>query len=458
MNSASRCIHTTVSGLQRLFSQTRAFFLSSRTVLALIVLLLLAVVVAAFIPQRVSASAQEIAAWRQQYADWVTFAELAALDRVYTSPWFLLLLQLLLISLLFSLAAQGQLAWKRTFGPGTVPAGPWIPVSFSKPELGVILRRHGFFRIHTGGAVIRYVKHPWGLWGNFFLHLGFVLVICASLLLAATQQYGVLHLYEGETHQPHGPWLDEEHGLWVDPLLLSFAVRLDQVTPDYWPGGELRQLRSSLSIVKPSGETVRHQLAINQPLSLPSGRIYQGGDYGAAFFLVIRDRQGRSFPTIFQLPHPAEGSGASYGNFSVEGIPFLFKAKYLVGATDSSPATEEPRLVVRLFDGNRMAGEVSFGQGRRADLGPYDLVVMHVAFWTSIIFSRVHGMAGVFAGFFLIVFGAGFAYFFPPREFYVVRDQRNSCGVKWRATRFPGFFEEECQEIFTELRKGREIA
>jgi hypothetical protein len=440
--------------LRGLLAQCQRFFLDRWTVLALIVLLLLAVALAAFVPQRADVPPEALTAWRRQHvAWWVAMVDLGALDHVYTSPWFLALLLLLLASLLLSLAVQGETAWRRTFGPGAATTGNGVPIQVAEPRLDAILRHHGFYRLSADGGGGRFVKHPWGLWGNVLLHLGFVVVICASLFLVATQQYGMLQLYEREIHRPAGQWLAREQGVLAEPMTLSFAVGLEQVVPTFWPNGELRQLASRIRIYDGRKGGVARALAINQPLRMQGERIYQGGEHGTAFFVLFRGPGGQVWPAVFQVRQPAAPAPYAYGNFSVEGLPLLVKVKYRAGTWRAGGDSAVPRLAVRLYDGKTLLGETWLGNGESGGIGPYTLSVVHVARWSTLLFSRARGMGWVFFGFLLIVVGAGLDYFCPPRE-CLVRKADGGALLYWRATRFPAFFAEEFDRLLVELRAG----
>jgi uncharacterized membrane protein len=454
VNQSLRRPQAIPSRLRGLLAQCRRFFLARWTVLVLILLLLLAVALAAFVPQRADVPPEAMTAWRRQHvAWWVAMVDLGALDRVYTSPWFLALLLFLLVSLSLSLAVQGEAAWRRTFGPGAAATGGGVPIPVAGPRLDAILRHHGFYRLSADGGGSRFVKHPWGLWGNVLLHLGFVVVICASLFLVATQQYGMLQLYEGEIHRPAGPWLAREQGVLAEPMTLPFAVGLEQVVPTFWPNGELRQLASRIRIYDGPGGGVVRALAINQPLRVQGERIYQGGEHGNAFFVLFKGPGGQAWPAFFQIKQPAVPAPYAYGNFSVEGLPLLVKVKYRADAGRTGNDSADQRLAVRLYDGKTLLGETWLNKGQSGAIGPYTLSLVHVTRWGTLLFSRVRGMAWIFCGFLLIVVGAGLDYFCPPRE-CLVRKADGGALLHWRATRFPAFFAEEFDRLLAELRAG----
>lgn len=433
-------------------STIRRFLLSRSTILALIVLLLGAVVAAAVFPQRFTASPQEMARWQEKYATVAPWFERFGLDHVYTSAWFMGLLCLFLLSLLISLHTQMQVAWRRTFGPGLEPAGQWVPVAVSEHSLHDAMGKAGFLRTSRSGAMTKFTKNPWGHWGNSFMHLGFVMIICSSLVLAATQKMGLLHLYEGELHRPGDPWILEENGFLATKFLLPVAIRLDKVQPEYWDNDALRQLSSRISVVPFDGRARQYALAVNQPLNLKKMRVYLGREYGNAFFLDIEDSGGRTFPSIVQISHPAEKDEPSYDNFHIEGIPFRFKAKYFADAQKLTLNSSNPLLTLRLVDQDRVLGETALTIGQSGTLGPFTVTLRAVRHWSSLIFSEEHGMAGVFSGFFLVIVGSGLFYFFPVREIYAKREG-NGLLIAWRALRFSKLFAGEFDHILQTLGK-----
>lgn len=92
----------------------KRFFLARSTVLTLIILVLGAVVVGYLFPQRFLLSPAGMDRWALDHPFLATLSRTLALDHVYTSPWFAVLLALFMVSLLFSTWEQFTRALRLT--------------------------------------------------------------------------------------------------------------------------------------------------------------------------------------------------------------------------------------------------------------------------------------------------------------------------------------------------------
>lgn len=418
----------------------KRFLLSRRTVLTLIVLLLGAVVIGYLFPQRFLTAPAELEGWRLAHPQLARLSRFAALDHVYTSPWFALLLGCFLAVLTVSTGEQFRLAWQKTWHGGL--AGDPVAVAAGEAAVVAALRAKGFRRLGTASGGVRFVKHPGGYWGGFLLHLGIVVSIGASLVILLTEQRGVLHLVEGESSPPGAPWYQEERGLLAASLLLPETVRLDRVAAEYWPNDDLKQLTTAFSFVDRGGRTTPVTMGINRPARFRGLRLFQGKSYGRAFYLEFRDPGGGWHGELLLLEQPENRTKAAYGTFLLGWSPFGLKAKYYADVARRGPESDQPLLVVRLLDGERVVGELPLTVGGSGPLGPYTVTLARSARWGGLIFIRSHGMVGIFCGFFLICLGGGLSYFFPPREI-LLQGGGAGCRLSWRGTRFAAMYRDE---------------
>lgn len=424
----------------------KRFLLSRTTVLTLIALMLGAVVVGYLFPQRFLVTPAELARWQLAHPQLAALSLLGALDHVYTSPWFALLLGCFLAVLAVSTVEQFQRALQKTL-KGDVAGDP-VFVARGEEAVAAILRAKGFRRLGTVAGGSRFVKHPGGYWGPFLLHLGIAVSIGAALVILLFEQRGVLHLVEGETAPPGAPWYQEERGLLAGTLLLPAAVRLDRVAAAYWPNDDLRQLTTDFSFIGQGGVTAV-SMGINRPAWFRGVRLFQGKSYGRAFYVEFRDARGEWHGEILQLDQPANRAQASYGTFLLGWAPFRLKAKYYADAARRGPESDQPLLVLRLVDGARVVSELPLTVGGTGRLGPYAVSLTRTARWGGIIFIRSRGMAGIFFGFFIICLGGGLSYWFPPREILLRRDGAG-CRLCWRAGRFAAMYRDEFAAVLAQ--------
>lgn len=356
---------------------------SRHTALALVVILLAALAAMAVIPQRGVLTVDEMAAWRAAHPLARQAVSLLGLDHIATTPWFLLVLVLVLAALLVSLRNQTAIALRRA-----------RQLLASRPG-GMV----GLWDIVVG-------------WGSPLLHLGLALVIFCALLLASTEQRVLLRLHEDETLARGAAPAHEEHGLFAKPLALPWDIRLEQVRADYWRDGSLKQLTSYLSLT--DGAETRHcRLAINRPVIEHGLRFQQLERYGKAFFLLLSSEAATESVALL-VKQPREAGQAAYGNFSFPAMPYALQAKYqpwLPAGRDLSV----DRLTLRLTGDSGVAGQAILAVGQSGTLGPYTVRLLRVSQWAELVVSRSPGMGGIFAGFFLIMLGSGLLYLCPRR-------------------------------------------
>jgi cytochrome c biogenesis protein len=425
----------------------KRFFLSRKTILALILLILGAIVLAYIFPQRFSTPSLEMEKWQEANPAWVSWVDLLGLDHVYSTIWFAVLLLVFLLSLIISTFDQIKISIKKTFGHGVTSGGKNFKVTATEEKIVSAIKKQGYFQISGNHATLRFVKYPWGYWGSVLLHFGIVFAIASSLLVALTQKRGLLQLVEGELYVPGSSWVTEERGLLAGRFILPEAVSLDNVIPEFWETDDLKQLTTTLSFSNPQGRFKRYTLAINQTINYKGIRVYQSQSFGDAFFVKLTDKEGRSTGIILQIQTPVKRNMPSYGIFRLSRIPYLLKAKYFADADKKSVLSTNPLLVMRLVDKGRVVGEVSLKNGGSAQLGPYTATVAGISRWAGIIFVNITGMPGIFLGFFIIIIGGALTYFMPPREFYIKKEENGFFIITWKATRFESFYKEEYEKL-----------
>jgi cytochrome c biogenesis protein len=425
----------------------KRFFLSRKIILSLILLILAAIFIAYLFPQRFSTSSLEMEKWQQTYPAWVLWVERLGLNHVYSTLWFAVLLLVFLISLIISTLEQIKNSIKKTFGNVVISGGKSIRVNTTEEKLKIAIKKLGYLQTVKNREFLRFVKHPWGYWGNVLLHLGIVLVIASSLIIVLTEKRGRLQLIEGELYVPGTPWVMEEKGMLVGSYILPEAVRLDNVFPEFWETDDLKQLTTVISFSDSQGNTKRYKLAINQTVNYQGIRVYQDQRFGHAFFVNLTDKTGTRNGLILQIQNPVKRDKAGYGNFRFGRIPYLLKAKYFVDAEKKNMLSLSPLLVMRLVDRGRVIGEVSLKNGKSGQLGPYTATLVDVSMWAGMIFVDITGMTGIFIGFFIIILGGGLTYFMPPREFYIKKEESGLFIISWKATRFESFYRDEYEKI-----------
>lgn len=426
-------------------------FLQSRaTVITLLALMLCAITVGALVPQRFITEAPRMQAWAEAHPALVPVAQSLGLHHLYTTPGFALLLFVCMLSLTLSAVRQCRGAWRRTIAGGAA-SGSAVRCDLRRGEVICRLRRLGYLPIGEPG---RLVRHPWGYWGNALLHLGMVLAIAASLLIALTQQRGMVRLAEGEVLRPGDRWLSAEQGLAAGGLVLPEAVRLDAVSPTFHPSYALKSLASTLSFLPEGGTPEGGIVEINGILPRKGISIYQGSAHGHAFFV---EAASAGTHTVYRLPieHPGRPADPSYNDFDL-GQGTVLRTKYFVDAGKSSFDSGNPLLVLRLDRGGKDLGHLPLTAGGEGEIAGTRFKLLAVKRWSQLIFVRLTGIAAVFAGFALLLVGGALHYFAVPREVWV-REENDGALVTWNVARFNGLYAEEPALLAEALKSENRI-
>ncbi len=431
-------------------SFVKRILLSWKTTLTLVLLILTIIIIGYIFPQRVSSTVRELETWRQAHPVLSPLVQRTGLDHVYSTVWFALLLFVTMLSLALSSFEQIKAANKKTFGlrggDFTLQRkGDVLESTATLDELSKALKSEGYLRIAHNEQVHRFVKYPWGYWGNALLHAGMLVAIGASLTIVLTQQSGVIKLYEGEVFPHGGSWGLQDNGVLADNLELPGALRLENVTPEFWETDDVKQVTTEFSLIDSADHAEKFKLSINQILNYKGIRIYQQS-FGHAFFVEFTDRASRVIPVVLLMESQSQRDKPSYGSFRFKEIPFEIKAKYFADAEKKSMDGKNPLFVMRLLDHDHVVGEAELKVGERGVIGDYTVRLLRVSRWVGLIFTVTPGMSGLYLAFFIIILGAALSYFTPPREF-VVTSVDDVLLVKWRGTRFAELYRDEYERI-----------
>lgn len=429
----------------------KAFFLSRKTVLVLFMLILGTVAASAFFPQKFLASPENLKAWGLEHPFLASWYRVLGFDHAFTTPWFAAFLLLFLISLVLSSIEQFTIAWNKTRSVFSPQQGEPLRVPGPARRVQEICAGRGYFRIREQGGRSKWVRHPWGYWGNFLLHFGMVVVICASLVLVLTEKRGLLSLREGEVFHPENPWTHEELGLAAGEFILPFSVRLDAVRLQFWQDFKPRTITSDVSFLTGDGDVRQHAVSVSDKLSHKGLLVYQYSNFGHAFALEFTDAAGRRVEQILELFHPDKPHEPRYRDFELDWMPYRLQTKYYADADRKSFDHGNPLLVLRLKKNNEIVGEqLSLKAGEAGTLGGYTVRLVRVCKWSEIIFNEVKGMPIIFVGFFIIIAGCCLHYFTPPRVL-LLREERGTFEAEWHGTRFAECYDDEREQLLAAL-------
>ncbi len=433
-------------------TRLKGFLLHKVTILAIISLILGAVLLSLVSPQTFSLSPWEIEKWPEIYSDWSSWMTFLGFGHIFTSPIFLFVLGLFLLSLLLSTTRQFKISFAKTFhgfGASSLPQGHLV---ISLEGIHKICQKNGYIKTAESNDAFLFVKHPWGFWGNAILHCSIILIVFASLFILLFQQRGVLRLVEGETFSPQNSWFVEEHGSLSSVLRLPYALRLDRLVPEYWPNDDLKDLTSVVSTKYPHQPIVQSTLTITQSWYSGGIRLFQSTNYGLACFLTIKGENGYQERIAMMFKNALKRNKPQFEEIEIDKNGLL-QAKYFPDAEQKSMLSRSPLMILRLHDtrqNSTVEQKLELQPGQTGHLGSYTIRFNNAARWVGFIFIRLYAMPFIFLGFILLAVGAGLIFFCPPRKL-VVKKLGHGFSFTWSASKFAKFYEDEHKMLISNL-------
>jgi cytochrome c biogenesis protein ResB len=436
-------------------NKVKQFMTARRLSLSLILVLAGMMYLSTLIPQEMDSTPDKMEGWRRGHESLLWLVDGVNLHRIYAQPWFAAAILFAALALGVSSCEQLAVARRKLYATG-IGAGEEVAASVSEQQLISIARSYRYRFIQTGSfEQLKFVRSPWGYFGNLLLHVGMALVIMVSCYVALTGRQGALILTEGERCDNQQPWNASAHGILTSPLKLPGTIRLDKVRVSFDSKNQPAEVSSEISITDGSGRVESLTASINRILRYHGLRIYHAAQYGDAFSVTFTDRAGVMHAEKIAIQQPVSLTKAGYSDdFAVSWAPYLLSAKYYADAGKESMLSTNPELTLRITDGKKEVARTTLTRGSSGMLGDYRVELNEVEKWAKLIIVDIGGMPVIFAGFAIIMLGGLLHYMTPPRELVGIRQQDGHYRVYWKATSFKDFFLDERDEMATKLQKG----
>lgn len=434
----------------------KKYITARRVSLGLILLLAVLMYLSTLIPQSMDSTPEKIDSWRRDHHALVRLVDGANLHRIYSQRWFAAII--LLAATALTVSSYDQIVAARRKLYATTTGADALVAAIPEATLRSVARSNGYHCLNTGSSAhLKFVRNPWGYFGNALLHSGMVLVVGASLYVAVTGRQGMLTLLEGEQRDASQSWDNNEYGSMTSPLRLSGSIRLDRLRAVFDDKNQPVQVSSDITVANGAGATESLTATINGITRYHGLRVYHTTQYGDAFTLEFIDITGETHVEKLPLQQPPSLTKASYGNFALTWSPYLLSAKYFADADKRSMTSTTPSLVMRLLNGEQEISRVALVPGGYGLLGGYRVHLLGVQKWSTLIFVDISGMPVIFAGFAIIMLGGLLHYMTPPRELIGVTGGDGSYQVYWRAVSFKEFYRDERDEIAQDLKRERTL-
>ncbi|MSN25395.1 MAG: hypothetical protein GJV46_05925 [Geobacter sp.] len=409
------------------------------------------------IPQVIESTPERIEVWRRGHGSLLWLIDAVNLHSIYSQPWFAAAILFAALALGLSSYDQLKITRNKLSSVGTASA-ELLAEGITVTCLRSVAHSHSYRLVRSDAKLLKFVRSPWGYFGNLLLHVGMTVIITVSLYVALTSRQGSLILIEGEQLNSRQPWSVSEQGLFASPLKLPGTIRLDRVRLQFDNKNRPLEVFSDISITDTSGRVETLTASINRIMSYRGLRIYHAAQYGNTFAITVTDKSGKSYYETIAVQQPTSPTEAGYSEvFNVDWSPDLLSAKYFADADKKTMLGSNPELVLRLTRGEKEIARTSLTMGSSGMLGEYRVQLDKVATWSKLIFVDSTGMPLIFAGFAIVMLGSLLQYLTPPRELIAVRQQNDHYLVYWKAAAFRDFFVEERDEVVRALQKGTAV-
>jgi hypothetical protein len=322
------------------------------------------------------------------------WAATVGLDHPFTSWPFLLAVALLFVCTLA--CTWGRRARIRAIRRGEFPPSA-LRLAPRDADVRAFLATQGFRG--QGDLLTRFGV---ALWGGWLLHVGLLLLIAAVLVQHALFDSGVFDLSEGERARlsAHGTVFGREKGPFAREDLPDIDVALQHFDPFLQQRGYSRDRLSLLEVAVP-GEPPRVE-TVDRAAGIRAGdiEIFQAIPSGLAITLDVPGMGMRTLRLQEEAPRRAFAEVTD-----PVGMParFVLDSERELGSPDGTGRV----LIWVETRGRRMAaapgGTFPFGAGEARVVG--------IGRWGRFTFTRTPGLAGVFAGFGVILAGCALLVF-----------------------------------------------
>ncbi len=348
--------------------------------------------------------------------------------RVFSAPWFILLLTLLVVSIVVCTLDRTPGLWRAAHNVKVAQAPQFFDLRLDQrahfadadegtaDELGRVLRSRRF-RLReeevalADGSTVRHLygdRNQYLKLTTLFTHLGLILFLAGGAVTTAFGYETVVFLGEGQTAPVQAVGTPDN--------LLVKNVHFEAPTR---PDGSFSDFRTDLAVFQNGQEVARKTIRVNDPLEF-NGYFFHQNTFGPAAQLAIHDPAGRLVwdgPVLLagELADRPQGfltiPGSELGllvvlDRSVDGIPLL--------ALSGITATPQP-------GGGNIAFLRALGLGSTSEpgtTGGYAVTWKSAGAYTGMVIKRDPGQGLIWVAYLSLITGLMLTFYFPRRRLW----------------------------------------
>jgi cytochrome c biogenesis protein len=341
--------------------------------------------------------------------------------RIFSAPWFVILLTVLVISIVCCTLERTPKLWRGVrhvtveqpaafFHPLLAERATSEHAAATPEQISGLLRSKRYkIRQATDGQGFSYVygdRNQYFKLATLLTHLGLVLFLAGGAITAGLGFETVVFVGEGQTApvQPVGT----PHNMLVKNIQFSAPRRPDGSFEDFW---------TDLAVYQDGKEIARKTIRVNDPLTV-QGFVFHQNTFGPSASVDIRDSSGAlvwsgpiiltddpeiGLPTAFQTI-PGSNTGVLYALArTVDGVPVLG----LVGVAGDAQTGDSALFQVRVGLGASTDPAATSG---------YTFTWTNAGAWTGMVIKNDPGQNVIWLAFLSLISGLLLTFYFPRRR------------------------------------------
>ena len=346
--------------------------------------------------------------------------------RVFSAPWFVLLLTVLVVSIVVCTLDRTPALWRTARNVKVVQPAPFFDLRLSErahfaaaddgaaDDLAQVLRGRRYRMRHelvqdAEGTTVRHMygdRNQYLKLATLFTHLGLILFLAGAAVTTGLGYETVVFLGEGQTAPVQAVGTPDN--------LLVKNVHFEAPTR---PDGSFSDFRTDLAVYQNGEQVARKVIRVNDPLEV-NGFVFHQNTFGPAAQLAIRDPAGR---LVWDGPVLLAGelNGRPQGFLTIPGSD-LGLLLVLARSTDGIPQLALTGITAATQPGG---GNIAFlralGLGSTSEPGTtagYAVTWNAAAAYTGMVIKRDPGQGLIWLAYLSLITGLALTFYFPRRR------------------------------------------
>lgn len=428
------------------------FITSLRLALILILIVVLLSVCSIFIvqvPHDIAAGSTDFYRWidefvRPNFGFWTDTLAFLGLFSVFHSPFFLLVVILLMLNILFCTVKRLPLVFATLRGAGIVSEPAAFPdqpllrlngttaAALAMATTNTLLKKGWRVRETTliNGILVAADKHAFSRLGTLLSHLSLIFLVLGFFLSS------LLGFSEDSFLVAEGTVREVGHGTGLSLGLITFGI-------EQWPDGTVKEYRSQVILYKENQPVDTAIIRVNYPLFYHGTKFYQSY-YGSAPVIEVTDDASGA---IAGGPVALVGTMADQENMRPVGrlvLPGTGLTAYIIGPAlnTTDPVIGPGQVGVELYRDNTTAPSswLLIDAGTSQENSGLVFSFPGTSYFSVFKVKNEPGIWIVWAAFILFTLGIVMAFFFPYRRIFIRLDQEEeNVVVRYKSSGYSAF-------------------